>query len=115
MHPYLTQKSLLDYCKSVGIHITAFSPLGSSSYIELGMDGGKGIGALTEPAVTAVASEVGRTPAQVILRWGVQRGVSVIPKSSKVERIVENFSLFDFELTDAQVFTHTFDYVENII
>jgi len=103
MHPYLTQQSLVDYCKSVGIHITAFSPLGSSSYIELGMDGGKGTGALNEPVVKAVAAEVGRTAAQVVLRWGVQRGVSIIPKSSKAERIVENFSLFDFELSDAQM------------
>ena len=103
LHPYLTQQGLLDYCKSVGIHVTGFSPLGSSSYIELGMDGGKGTGALNEDVVKAIAAEVGRTPAQVILRWGVQRGTSVIPKSSRPERIVENFSLFDFELSDAQV------------
>jgi diketogulonate reductase-like aldo/keto reductase len=103
MHPYLVQKSLIDYCKSVGIHITAFSPLGSSSYIEIGMDGGKGTGALNEEVVKAVAAEVSRSPAQVVLRWGIQRGVSVIPKSSKAERIVENFSLFDFELSDSQV------------
>ena len=66
MHPYLIQKDLLDYCKSVGIHITAFSPLGSSSYIEIGMDGGKGTGALNEETVKAVAEAVNRTPAQVV-------------------------------------------------
>ena len=73
MHPYLTQQALLDYCLSEGIKVTAFSPLGSGSYIELGMDQGLGVGVLNEPIIQQIALELGRTPAQVVLRWGVQR------------------------------------------
>lgn len=73
MHPYLTQKALLDYCKAANIHVTAFSPLGSGSYIELSMDFGLGVGVLKEPSVLDIAAAVGKTPAQVTLRWGVQR------------------------------------------
>jgi D-xylose reductase len=103
MHPYLVQAELLEYCAIAGIHVTAFSPLGSSSYVVFGMDGGRGTGVLKEQAVLDMAAALGKSPAQVILRWHIQRGVSIIPKSSKVERIVENFSLFDFELSDEQV------------
>ncbi len=56
--------------------------------------------ALDDPTVTAVARRVERTPAQVLLRWGVQRNTVVIPKSSRRERIVENAQIFDFELGD---------------
>jgi diketogulonate reductase-like aldo/keto reductase len=103
VHPYLPQARLLQYCKKHGVHVTAFSPLGSASYVELGMDQKLGGGCLTEVAVLAVAEAVGRTPAQVVLRYGVQRGLSIIPKSSRVERVVENFSLFDFTLTEEQM------------
>ena len=73
MHPYLTQQALIDFCKGANIHVTAFSPLGSGSYIELGMDAGLGVGVLKEPSVLEIAAAVGKSPAQVALRWGVQR------------------------------------------
>lgn len=73
VHPYLTQQALLDFCKASNIHVTAFSPLGSGSYIELGMDFGLGVGVLKEPSVLEIAAAVGKTAAQVALRWGVQR------------------------------------------
>jgi diketogulonate reductase-like aldo/keto reductase len=99
LHPYLTQQELLEYSQISSIHLTAFSPLGSSSYVELGMDYGRNIGALQEEIVQELARKYSRTPAQIILRWGVQRGVSVIPKSSRVERVVENMNIFNFELS----------------
>jgi diketogulonate reductase-like aldo/keto reductase len=100
LHPYLQQQKLLDFCARESIAVTAFSPLGSSSYSELGMDKGHGVGVLNEPVVTAIAKRLERSPAQVVLRWGIQRGVCVIPKTSKAERLLENYSLFDFELTN---------------
>jgi D-xylose reductase len=63
------------------------------------MDYGRNIGALQEEIVQELARKYSRTPAQIILRWGVQRGVSVIPKSSRVERVVENMNIFNFELS----------------
>jgi D-xylose reductase len=78
MHPYLNQQALLDFCTSQNIKVTSFSPLGSGSYIELGMDYGLGIGVLNEPVVQEIARELGRTPAQVVLRWGVQRYASLL-------------------------------------
>lgn len=103
LHPYLTQAELLEYSQICSVHLTAFSPLGSSSYIELNMDYGRNIGALQEPIIQELAQKYSRSAAQIILRWNVQRGCSVIPKSSKVERIVENMNIFNFELTEEEM------------
>jgi len=54
---------------------------------------------IAQPAVIDIARRLGKTPAQVVLRWGVQRGTSIVPKTTKVERLAENAALFDFALT----------------
>ena len=61
-------------------------------------------GALDSDIVKNVSITVGKTPAQVLLKWNLQRGVSIIPKSSRIERVIENFNLFNFELDNAQVY-----------
>ncbi|MCA9222592.1 MAG: aldo/keto reductase [Planctomycetales bacterium] len=97
-HPYLVQPKLLRFCREQGIAFTAFSPLGALSYHQLGMaDAGDSL--LNVDAIRSIADRHLRTPAQVILRWGVQRGTAIIPKTSKPERLRENLGLFDFELT----------------
>jgi len=58
---------------------------------------------LEQAAVKEAAARVGRTPAQVVLRWGIQRGTAIIPKTSRVERLRENQQLFDFELNDVEM------------
>ena len=58
---------------------------------------------LTQPAVIAAAERTGATPAQVVLRWGIQRGTAVIPKTSKPERLLENLALVGFSLTDEEM------------
>ncbi len=101
-HPYLVQPKLLRYCQDESIAFTAFSPLGSSSYVELGM-AEPSDSVLREDVVGTIAVQVGKTPAQVVLRWGVQRGTAVIPKTSRVERLAENLDVFDFELDADQM------------
>lgn len=101
-HPYLTQERLIRLAKSYNLEVTAFSPLGALSYLELDMAGAQE-SVLEQAAVKAAAARVGRTPAQVVLRWGVQRGTSIIPKTSKPERMIENLSLFDFELNEEEM------------
>ena len=102
LHPSLAQEKLLRFCREEGIAVTAFSPLGAPSYVPLGMATAAD-SVLDHPVVTAVAQAVGRTPAQVVLRWGVQRGTGVIPKTSRPERLRENLALFDFELAAEQM------------
>lgn len=97
LHPLLAQEKLLRFCRENGIAVTAFSPLGAPSYVPLGMAAPED-SLLEHPAVVGAARDVGRTPAQVLLRWGVQRGTSVIPKTSRRERLAENLALFDFSL-----------------
>jgi D-xylose reductase len=77
--------------------VTAFSPLGALSYLELDM-AGAAESVLEQNVVKQAALRLGKTPAQVVLRWGVQRGTAIIPKTSKLERLIENLSIFDFEL-----------------
>ncbi|GAA4035969.1 aldo/keto reductase [Parerythrobacter jejuensis] len=101
-HPYLTQEKLIRLAGEYGIHVTAFSPLGALSYVELDM-AGRADSVLTEPVVEAAASAHGKAPAQIVLRWGIQRGTSIIPKTSKPERMRENLALNDFTLTDAEM------------
>jgi diketogulonate reductase-like aldo/keto reductase len=86
IHPKLNQDATVDYCKKNDITITGYSPLGSGSLI-------------SDPTLTAIGKKHNKTAAQVMIRWQIQRGLIVIPKSVHKERIVENFSIFDFELT----------------
>lgn len=101
-HPYLTQDKLLRFCQEEGIVYTGFSPLGALSYFSLGM-AQKNESVLDEPVVLAAAQRAGRTPAQVVLRWGVQRGTAIVPKTSQRDRLRENLSLFDFQLSEAEM------------
>jgi D-xylose reductase len=102
MHPYLVQPRQLRYCAQERIAVTAFSPLGAPSYVPLGM-AKSGESVIEDPVVMAIAAEHGRTPAQVVLRWGVQRGCAVIPKTQSAAHLAENLALFDFELTGAEM------------
>jgi D-xylose reductase len=98
LHPYLTQDRLVRYCHEAGIAVTGFSPLGPQSYLSLGMAKPEE-SVLEQPAVRAAAQRHGKTPAQVVVRWGVQRGTAVVAKTSRSERLAENLALFDFELS----------------
>ncbi len=82
--------------------MTAFSPLGAPSYFALGMSD-QDESALDEPIVRELAVRHGKSPAQVLLRWGVQRGTSVVPKTSRVERLRENLAILDFELANEEM------------
>ncbi|MFI5711207.1 aldo/keto reductase [Kribbella sp. NPDC051620] len=91
LHPYLQQAEVRAYGNQHGIATEAWSPLA------------KGGSLLTEPAVTALAAKYERTAAQVVLRWHLQQGTIVIPKSVTPARVRENFAVFDFSLTDADL------------
>jgi diketogulonate reductase-like aldo/keto reductase len=98
MHPYLAQEKLLRFCHAEKIAVTAFSPLGAPSYVPLGM-ATHDDSVMNEPIVREAAARLKKTPAQIVLHWAVQRGTAAIPKTSKVERLRENLSVFDFELS----------------
>lgn len=102
LHPYNTQEKLLRFCADKGIKVTAFSCLGSASYVELNMATAND-SVMTTSVVTDIAKATGKTPGQVVLRWGVQRGTAIIPKTTKAERLKENIDLFSFELTEEQM------------
>ena len=102
MHPRLTQEKLLRFCKQENIAVTAFSPLGAPSYVPLGM-AKETDSLLINQDILEIADVVQRTPAQVLLRWGVQRGTAVVPKTSQPKRLKENISLFDFSLSEEQM------------
>ncbi len=101
-HPYLTQEPLLRLCAMNEIPVTAFSPLGALSYLELDMANATE-SVLEQSVVKAAAERLDKTPAQIVLRWGVQRGTAIIPKTTKEARMVENASLFDFELSEQEM------------
>jgi D-xylose reductase len=101
-HPYLTQEPLLRLARDYDIPVTAFSPLGALSYVSLGM-ANRAEAVLDAAPVRLAADRTGKTPAQIVLRWGVQRGTAVIPKTSRRERLVENLAIDDFSLTDDEM------------
>lgn len=101
-HPYLTQEPLLRLCAQNDIAVTAFSPLGALSYVELGM-AGQADSVLDQAVVKQAAQRHDKTAAQIVLRWGVQRGCAIIPKTTKPERMIENLAIFDFALSDDEM------------
>lgn len=86
-HPFLYQRELLEYCKKNNIVLEAYSPLAKGTR-------------MTDPRIMECAKKYNKTPAQIMLRWGIQHGAVVIPKSVHKERIDENLGIFDFELED---------------
>lgn len=103
-HPYLEQQKLLRFCQKNDIAVTGFSPLGAGSYLELGMAKAED-SVLEEDSVMEIAKTHQKSPAQVVLRWGIQQGTAVIPKTSKVHRLKENLDVYDFSLTDTEMDT----------
>jgi D-xylose reductase len=101
-HPYLTQESLIRLAKNYDMAVTAFSPFGALSYLELAMaDADESV--LTQEVITRAANKYNKTPAQIVLRWGIQRGCSVITKTTTTERLQENLDVFDFALADDEI------------
>ncbi|MGG4554783.1 aldo/keto reductase [Paenibacillus humicus] len=86
-HPRLTQKELQSFCQEHGIQLEAWSPLMQGQLLD-------------HQVLKEIANKYGKSIAQVILRWDLQNGVVTIPKSTKEHRIIENATVFDFELTD---------------
>ncbi|MEY4559146.1 MAG: hypothetical protein RLZ82_161 [Actinomycetota bacterium] len=90
LHPWLTQEKLIAYDNANSIVTQAWSPLARGKILD-------------EPMLEAMAIKHGKSVAQIVLRWHIQRGVAVIPKSNSKERIVENMNVFDFELSAEDV------------
>jgi 2,5-diketo-D-gluconate reductase A len=85
VHPYFTNEAVREYGQEHGIVTEAWSPIAQG-------------GVLEDPTITQIAEKVGKTPAQVVLRWHIERGDIIFPKSVTPSRMKENFELFDFEL-----------------
>ncbi len=102
LHPYLTQEKLLRFCQQEKIAVAGFSPLGALSYVSIGM-ADKNESVLDQPCVQQAAARHQKTAAQIVLRWAVQRGTAILPKSSHPGRLAENLALFDFELSDGEM------------
>jgi 2,5-diketo-D-gluconate reductase A len=90
VNPYLTQDMARAFCAEHQIAVEAWSPLGRG-------------GVLDDPVIRSIAGRAGKTPAQVVLRWHIQRGDIVFPKSVSPDRIRENMGIFDFELSDGDL------------
>lgn len=103
-HPYLQQPRLIEYVQSQGIAVTAYSSFGPQSFLELEQKR-----ALQTPTlfdheiIKSIADAHKKTPAQVLLRWATQNGLAVIPKSNNPDRLAQNLSVNDFDLTDADL------------
>ena len=90
MNPFLAQKNISEFCRSKNIHITGYCPLARTEKSN-------------DPTLVNVANECGKTWAQVMVRWGLQKQLTTIPKSANSERIRENSDVFNFELNEKQI------------
>ena len=86
LHPKLSQKELINFCKANNIVVQAWSPIARGAILE-------------EPVLVELAKKYNKSVAQVVLRWHLQNDIAIIPKSSNQERLAENANLFDFEIS----------------
>jgi diketogulonate reductase-like aldo/keto reductase len=101
LHPYFQQHEVQAFGTEHGILAQAWSPIGGITFHRDGKHGST----LQDPAIGGIAEAHGKTPAQVMLRWHLQEGRSAIPKSTKPQRIAENFDVFDFDLSTDELAT----------
>ena len=101
IHPYFQQREVQEFDRDHGILNQAWSPIGGITFYR---DSGHA-SALEDPVIGSIAAAHRKSPAQVMLRWGLQQGRSVIPKSTRPARIAENLDVFDFDLTPAELAT----------
>ena len=99
VHPYFQQRDVQDFSAEHAILTQAWSPIGGITFYRDGSHGST----LEDPVIRDIARAHGKTPAQAMLRWGLQHGRSVIPKSTKPSRIAENINVFDFGLTADEI------------
>ncbi|MGW4941865.1 aldo/keto reductase [Actinoplanes sp. NPDC004185] len=99
VHPYFQQRDVQEFGAQHGILTQAWAPIGGITFYR---DSGH-TSTLQDPVIGAIAQAYGKTPAQVMLRWHLQQGRQVIPKSTRPQRIAENFDVFDFDLTAEQL------------
>lgn len=95
-HPYFQRDSLVKFCQKHGICVVAHTPLGGAA---ANIEWFGSVSPLEDPVLQGLAEKYNKTVAQIVLRWGIQRNTVVIPKSSKIERLKENFEVFDFEIS----------------
>ncbi len=92
LHPFFAQEDAIANMKAYGVAPQAWGPLAEGKH-----------GIFTDPALVAIGKKYGKSAAQVVLRWNTQRGVSILPKSVHLERIKQNFDIWDFTLTDEEM------------
>ena len=99
LHPYLQQWEHKAVCDKLGVYMMAFSTLGADKSFHPP----EFKAPMLDPVIIRIAEEHKKTPAQVIIRWAIQRGTICIPKSVHTERIIENAGIFDFELSEKEM------------
>jgi diketogulonate reductase-like aldo/keto reductase len=92
LHPYLSQRELVDFCRKNNIVVEAYSPLTHGERLD-------------DPGLMAIARNYSKSPAQILIRWALQHDFVVIPKSAKRQRIIENADVFDFAISAADMQT----------
>ena len=92
LHPFFAQEGAIENMKAYGVVPQAWGPLAEGKH-----------GIFTDPDLTAIGNKYGKSAAQVVLKWNAQRGVSIIPKSTHVERMEQNIDIWDFDLTDEEM------------
>ena len=92
LNPFLQQQKIAEFCNKEGIHLTGYCPLARGRRFD-------------DPELSRVSQETGKSPAQVMIRWALERGQTVIPKSSRPLRIEKNAEVFDFSLNEGQMRT----------
>jgi D-xylose reductase len=103
-HPYLVQKELVSLCKAEGIAVTAYSSFGPASFLEFDM--GHAVSAvplMKDPLIVKLGEKYGKQPSQILLRWATQRGLAVIPKTSRVEVMGQNLDCTGFDLDQKDI------------
>ncbi len=103
-HPYLVQQELLNLAKREGIAVTAYSSFGPASFLEFNMQHAVKLTPLIEDeTIKSIAAKYGRDPSQILLRWATQRGLAIIPKSTRPALIASNLASIEFDLSEEDI------------